>query len=242
MRAMLIRHAICLLLFLSLPSHAARLPGKLSLSDLNVVVETVGGGATTKLLRSAEIYPLFPGLRLAMEIAVVPTVALNELGNQLGSLPTVTPIPRFSVTKGLFDPVELSISLAPVSFGNGILTWGGLLKIGLLDEAENEVQVSGLLSFTTISAFSDDYSGRNVELGAVLSKDLVRIKPYFGLGILFAKGSVNPNLSATIISEVNKNLFHAFGGVEFNLPVDLGIQVDWCHSKIAGAFFFGKKF
>lgn len=235
-------HAALCALVLAPSLRAANLPGALAPAEIDRVVELVGTGATTRIIRSGEPYELWPGLKVGMEIAVVPSHDVNLMGDQLGSLPAAIPVPRLFLVKGLAFNLELAINFFPFSLVNSISTFGGSLKWSFLDEAATFMHGAAFFSFTNISAFDRTYSGSNIEIGGVISKDYVRLKPYLGAGILFAKGSVNPGLARTSDNTGSHSTLHGFLGAEIELPVDVGFQLDLMNLSPSGSIFFGKKF
>jgi len=234
------------LLFLALAfntqAHAASLPTGLGPIEIDRLVEVIGTGATARLLRSAEPYELFPGIKLGLEIAIVPTRDLNNMGNQDGSLPAALPVPRFYFCKGLFFNLELILNLFPVSIANSLSTFGGSLKWAFFDENKNWLHGAMFVTFTTITGFDSAFSGNNIEMGAVLSKDYVRIKPYLGGGLLFARGNVAPSYARTADTSGGHSTLHLFIGGEVELPLNVGFQLDLMNLSPSGTLFFGKKF
>lgn len=221
---------------------AASLPGQLSPTEVDRVVEVVAVGATTRLLRSAEPYVLFPGLKVGLEIAIVPSRDLNDMGDRLGSLPTAMPVPRVFFSKGLFLNLELMFNFFPFSLVNSISTFGGALKWTFFQETKSWLNGAAYIAFTNISAFEKTFTGGTVELGALLSKDYVRLKPYLGFGLIFARGSVTSSLARTTDNTGAYSTLHAFVGAEIEMPVNLGFQLDMFNLAPAGTLFVGKKF
>lgn len=221
---------------------AASLPTGLSSTEIDHLVEVIGAGSTVRLLRSAEPYELFPGLKLGMEVAIVPTRDLNNMGNQDGSLPVAIPVPRFYFAKGLFFNLELILNLFPVSIASSLSTFGGSLKWAFFDESANWLHGAIFLTFTNISGFDRAFTGNNIEMGGVISKDYVRLKPYLGGGLLFARGNISPAYAKTAETGGAHSTLHLFVGGEVELPLSLGFQLDLFNLSPAGTLFFGKKF
>ncbi len=221
---------------------AASLPTGLGPTEIDHVVEVIGTGSTVRLLRSAEPLELFPGIKLGLEIAIVPTRDLNNMGNQDGSLPVAIPVPRFYFAKGLFFNLELILNLFPVNIANSLSTFGGSLKWTFFNENQNWLHGAAFLSFTNISGFERTYSGNNIEMGGVVSKDFVKLKPYMGGGLLFARGNVSSAVARTADTSGAHSTLHLFVGAEVELPLSLGFQLDLMNLSPSGIIFFGVKF
>src|SRR5579859_5584655 len=92
---------------------AASFPVNLTSLEVNRITQVIGLGSATRLLRSADPYEIFPGIKIGMEMALVPSNEINTLGNGGGSLPGINPTPRFYFAKGLFLDLDLVFSFMP---------------------------------------------------------------------------------------------------------------------------------
>lgn len=231
------------LLGLSLSAIGASLPGQLGVSDLDRVTEVVGFAASSRLMRSAECYDSFPGIKFGFEVTMVPTKNLNALGDATGSVPGFAPSPRLFLSKGLFWDTELILSAFPSSDANPISSVGGLLKYTFFQEKEGWLSAATFLGFTRIHAFGNQYQGTDVELGMVISKDYVRIKPYLGFGVLYANGKFDRAvLRSGIDDSASLATLHLTLGTEIELPLNVTAQVDLMNLSLGGSVFVGKKF
>jgi len=220
----------------------ASLPGELSAVDVDRVIEILGFGGATRLLRSAEPYEAFPGLKIGVELGFIPSKDINALGNQLGSIPTIMFPPRLYVAKGLFLDLEFIFSFFPSGIISTISSYGGILKWTFLHEAEHSISAAGYGGYTKISAFDSTYEGSDWEFGVVASKDYVRTRPFAGLGLLFASGSVPPSFAKTPKFSGSQSTIHIFLGLEVELPVNVTLQFDLMNLSPSGSLFLGKKF
>lgn len=231
-------------LTLAAHAHASTLPGGLNPSDIGRVVEIVGIPAAARLMRSAEAYPTWPGIKIGFEVLAVGERGLNDLGNKAGTLPAVNPIPRLYLSKGLFNDLELTLSFFPTSEVNPISTLGVVFKYCFYQEQADWLSIAAFLGFTDVEAFKSAYHGTDIEVGVVISKDYVRIKPYIGLGILAARGEVDRALlvAGNTDNDAWSNTLHAFIGTEVELPLTFGAQLDFFNLSLGASFFVGKKF
>ena len=225
------------------PSLGAGLPTGLVSSEIERAVELIGFGATTRLLRSAEPYEQWPGIRVGLEVGGFSTKNLNSFGAANGTAPGLALVPRIHITKGILEYLELVITLLPTASPTGISTIGGLAKWSFSRESGNWLAGAAYFGYTQVKAFDDEYSGNNVEFGLTFSKDYVRMTPFFGLGVLFAEGAVKPSLVApNTKNSALKTTLHAFVGAEINLPINLAIQIDLMNLVPMGTLMIGKKF
>lgn len=221
---------------------AASLSGGLSPAEIDQAVEAIGARGTTRLLRSAEAYESWPGFKIGLEIALVPSGDLNLAGDGTGSLPPVNPLPRIFLSKGLFYGVELSLNFFPLTINGTISTLGGTLKWSFYEEKKHFLHGAFFISYTGVSAFDDTFNGTNWEIGGVFSKDFVRLKPFVGAGILFCRGEVAPAIARTAERGGSHSTLHAFIGAEIETPVNFGVQFDLMNLSPSGTVFIGKKF
>jgi hypothetical protein len=226
------------------PVQASSLAKKLSASDIRRVVEIIGLPAAARLMRSAETYPSWPGVKIGIEVLALGERGLNDIGDRSGTLPSVNPIPRLYLSKGLFWDTELTISFFPTSDVNPVATLGVMLKHCFYQEQTDWLSLSAFVGITDIEAFRSSYHGTDFEAGLLISKDYVRLKPYVGLGVLIARGEVDRTLLDTGVADNDAwaATLHAFIGTEIELPLTFGAQLDLFNLAVGASFFVGKKF
>lgn len=229
---------LAFLLCVNLP--AGELPSQLTPSDLDRMVEVIGLTANSRILRSAEPYKSWPGVKLGFELLFVPTSDLNSLGDGRGTLSSVTILPRIFLSKGLFAQLEIMANFFPMSTVNSLSTYGIGAKWTAMTERQGPFSAAAFANYTSIDGFGT-YDGSNFELGALLSKDYVKFKPYAGAGLVFASGTVPAGL-AVGDNSASENSIHLFGGVEVELPVNLTVQVDLMNVALSVSMFVGKRF
>lgn len=237
------------LLVLSLPqvTFARSLPQGLSSADVSHVVGVLGVGASSRLVRSSEAYPLFPGIKVGVEISFFPTEDLNYLGFRNGSLPSLQPMPRLFVSKGIFPNLELSANFFPSSISSLPASLGGMLKWNLIHEKTSEIEGAVYTGYTIIDSYNGDFKGNTFELGGTLSRDFVEMRPYVGLGLLVASGTVNQQLVPSGINSGLSSNLRAFMGIELELPLNIAMQIDLSNLasnsvSLASSLFIGKRF
>jgi hypothetical protein len=216
-----------ILLGASVFSYGATLPGNLSSHELIEITRAVVSRTAVRALRSAESYETWPGLKFGLESTVAPISQLKDLGDAKGSVDGINIVPRLYLAKGLFKGAELIAVWFPDNVANTMGTLGGLLKYSFITEESRPVSFAGYLGITAVSAFESTFSGRNVELGIIVSKDFVRLKPYVGLGMSKSTGTLNPKYLIVGTENTASTLSnHLFAGIEFEFPMHITVQAD----------------
>lgn len=236
------RYLTCLIASLHLVHsvEAASLPTGMNQAEVEKTVQVVGTGGAMRLLRSAEPYELFPGIKMGLEALFFSTQSLMGLGNGDGSMPSALFIPRLYLAKGLFADIELVLSFLPHGVIGSLSTGGVGLKWTFLSERENiPGSIAAYANYTTLFGL-DRYQGADWEFGLLASRDLVRIRPFFGLGVLFASATVSNTAAGQ--SDAKHSTFHLFAGFEWELPANITFQLDLMNLNLQGSLFVGKKF
>ena len=172
-----IAKTLLLLLLLPGPAIAGGLPSGLAPAEIANIVQALGFGATTRLMRTAEAYASWPGIKIGGEVVVAGSQNIGNFGNQNGNVPPINLLPRIYIAKGLFTNVEAIFSILPMPSPSGLASVGGALKWTFYQEREGFLSVAAYYAYTNIHAYGGDYSGNNTEFGIEASKDFVRIRP-----------------------------------------------------------------
>ncbi len=93
-------HIGVLLSLLVGPVQAIQLPSGITQADFTQIVDILGVNSTGRLLRSAEGYVSFPGVRVGLEVAVVPMSSLQGRGFNNGSIPNLLPLNAIEGSEG----------------------------------------------------------------------------------------------------------------------------------------------
>ncbi|NQW44115.1 MAG: hypothetical protein HQ462_01770 [Deltaproteobacteria bacterium] len=222
-------------------SLGARLPKGLTSSELDTLIHILGTGNVTKVMRSAEAYPQFPGIKLSLETTLVPSANLNTLGNSSASLPILIPSPRLTLTKGLGMNFEAAINFSTPELLQTIATLGVLAKWTLLNESDTFASSAIFGSYTRLNGFNNTFTGNDFEVGFLSSKDFVRLKPYLGMGLILASATVAKSISP--IAQSGTALTpHLFLGAEIELPMTIALQLDFTDWLPSGSFSLGYRF
>ncbi|MEZ4752306.1 MAG: hypothetical protein R3B54_17240 [Bdellovibrionota bacterium] len=234
------KQLVALGLFFAVAAGAASLPTGMSQSDVDKTVQVLGTGGATRLMRSAEPYPFYPGFKIGFEALFFSSSSLIGLGNGDGSVPPVLFIPRLYLAKGLIADVDLILSLLPGGIVPSLSTVGAALKWTFLSERENiPGSIAAYFSYTSLRGL-DRYVGTDLEFGLLASRDLVRVRPFLGLGVLLASGTVQNTVSGQL--EGKHSAFHLFGGIEWELPANITLQLDLMNLNVQGSLLVGKRF
>jgi hypothetical protein len=241
MKRMRLPFASFLIFFTGWSAFSAQFSRNLSPSDVDKITEVLGFGGATRLMRSAEPYESFPGIKIGIETALTPGAALSELGDQSGSMPGLIPAPRLYLAKGLFKDVEMILTFFTPTIWDTLSSVGTVVKWTFFNESSNFVSAAAYAGYTHLSAFRNVYKGHDIETGAYFSKDYVRLKPYFGAGMLFANGNIMSQF-APVKQSAWATTFHFFLGLEFELPVNFTMQIDVMNTTPQGSILIAKKF
>jgi hypothetical protein len=231
-----------LLALTCLPASAGTLSGHLNQLEMNHIVEILGIGSASRLMRSAEAYDLWPGAKLGVEITLLPTRDINEVGDRTGSVPGFNPGPRLYLAKGLPLDLEVILNYWSVTVVNTVSTAGIMLKWTFKSEQDSWASGAVYGGFTHISAYDDAYYGNDEELGVEFSKDYVRLKPYVGMGFLLAQGTFGRYLAATQYNNATAAVFHAFTGLEIEMPANVTLQLDLMNLSLTASLAITKHF
>lgn len=227
---------------LAAPARGAGLSGNLVSSEIDQLTQSIGFPSATRLLRSSEPYPSWPGAKIGGEIVAAGSGGIGGFGDKKGSSPALTLVPRIYLAKGLFSDLEILLVILPAGSPTGITTTGGILKWTFYQEGSSWFTAAAFMGYTQVSAFDEDFQGDTVEFGVSFSKDLVRLRPYLGAGILAAKGSVKQSLAATAARSSLQTTLHLFAGAELELPVNVTFQFDLMNLTPMATLFVGKRF
>ena len=152
-----------ILLFLSsLPLLAGTLPSGVSNSEFDRIVEVLGYGSVTRLMRSAESYESFPGVKLGVEFALTPTRDINSMGDATGTLPGMVIAPRIFIAKGLFENAELVFSFFTNKFFDTLVTFGSIFKYTFYSERQSWVSAALFVGDTGSSGFTNTFKSNNI--------------------------------------------------------------------------------
>lgn len=220
---------------------AGSFPNAISASEFDRIVEILGYGGATRIMRSAEPYYSFPGFKLGVEIAFTPASDINQMGDGTGTLPGLIIAPRVFMAKGLFSDMELIFSFFSNKFFDTLVSVGSILKYTFYSEKQSWVSAAAFLGYTGSSGFKGDFKGTNLEFGAYFSKDYVRLKPYLGAALLLARGEI-PQTAAIEKFSGWASTIHFFLGIEFEFPVNVTVQLDMMNLSPSGSLFIGKRF
>ncbi|MBM4316847.1 MAG: hypothetical protein FJ116_05140 [Deltaproteobacteria bacterium] len=227
-----------LVLFLGFPAIAVRLPRTVTQDEFKTLISTLAFGHTTKVMRSAEAYPSFPGFKIALETPLVYAGDLQEMGDGSASLPIVIPAPRLTLTKGFGYDLEASFNISTQELLETMAGIGFLAKWTFLDEKNSFLSSSLFTSYTRLNGFNHTFSGNNFEVGVLASQDWVRIKPYLGLGLLLASAKVAPSISPSNQTGIAFSP-HLFMGVEIELVMNMTFQMDFTSLVPNGSLALG---
>lgn len=243
MRTSAFRLFFIVLTVVSARAHAGRLPGALTSGDVKAITQRLAFPLATKVLRSAEALPTWPGFKIGLEGAASFPGGVANLGDGTGVKESATFLPRFYAAKGLFAGVEAAVALAPSESptGNGCVGASG--KITWLDERDGPWSSAFYGAYTYLDLFRGDFSGHTGEFGMVWSRDFVRLRPFLGVGALYAQGTVRSGLVLPGENQTSRRpAAHAFVGLEVEYPANLTLQLDFYNEHPAASLFLGQRF
>lgn len=229
----------------------AKLGGNLKPAEVENIIQKVGFGSASRLLRSAETYPLWAGIKVGLELPVTPSAGLSEYGDGKSTIGGVMVGPRIYLCKGLSDGFEITFNFFQPQMLNTPATFGTIIKYNFATEDKNWAAMSTYFGYTGVSAFTSSksselnptiaYSGTDIELGVYASRNYIKLKPYAGVGVLLAQGQIDPSLVQSI-SSAWQGTIHLFLGSEFEWPVNFTAQLDFMNLAVMGSAAFTFKF
>lgn len=226
---------------------ATRLPGLMAPAELEKTIRVIGYGSTSRVMRSAESYNLWPGMKFGFELPFVNSNGLADDGDGKGTVPGIVFSPRLYIAKGLLDNFEMILNFFKEDMVATPGTFGAIFKYTYHSETTEWASMAAFVGLTSVSAYHGSilggggYNGKNIEVGTYLSKDYVRFKPYGGLGVLFAEGTVAQMNAKENVSDWEGTV-HLFAGIEFIWPVNLTLQIDFMNLTAMGSLMFGYVF
>lgn len=223
------------------PLPAATISHSITPTEFDRMLEILGYGGVTRLMRSADAYPSFPGFKLGVEIALTPTRGINDMGDGTGTLPGMILAPRIYMAKGLFSNLEIIFSFFSNKFLDSLTSIGSILKYTFYSERTNFVSAALFMGYTSSSGFETTWKGSNIEFGAYFSKDYVRLKPFLGASLLFAHGEI-PVAYAIDKNSGWQSTVHFFLGLEFDFPLNITVQLDMMNLAPSGTLLLGRRF
>lgn len=236
---------LALLLLLAVPTYASNLSTGMNSAEVDQVVERLGQGAASKLLRSAESYrDFFPGIKISVEINTLYAKDLDGFGDSNGTVGGFIPVPRLNFAKSLILDLEWIFNYFPGATSSSISGWGSIIKWNFYKDKSMYLDGAVYIGFTKVDGANGDYAGSDYEGGFYVSRDYVKYRPYLGLGILMAKGAVSSGLVKPGANfESTQSTLHAFLGSELVLPlITLAGQLDMFNLSPRISVSIGKKF
>ena len=229
----------------------AKLGGQLKPAEVEIIIQKVGFGSASRLLRSAETYPLWAGIKVGLELPITPSAGLGDYGDGKGTIGGVLLGPRLYLCKGLSDGFEITFNFFKPQMLNTPGTFGAILKYNFVTEERAVATASAYAAYTSVSSFTSSksaevtpkvaYEGTDIEGGVVFSKDYFKLRPYAGLGVLLAQGEILPEL---VVSQNSawQGTIHLFLGSEFEWPMNFTAQIDFMNLALMGSLGFAFKF
>jgi hypothetical protein len=242
---------LSLCLFPTVTWAGAKLGGGLKPAEVENIVQKVGFGSVSRLMRSAETYPIWAGIKVGLELPITPAGGIGDYGDGKGTIGGVLLGPRLYLCKGLADGFEITFNFFKPQMLNTPGTFGAILKYNFVTEEQNWATSSIYVGYTSVSSFNSSksselnpviaYNGTDIEFGAYASKDYVKLKPYAGLGVLLANGEIDPEL---VVSQASawQGTIHLFVGSEFEWPMNFTAQLDFMNLAMMGSLAFTFKF
>lgn len=231
-----------LMILLSFRIFGSDLPSNMSAQDVSRLTGVLGPSSALRMLRSAEAFPSWPGIKFGVEVMILPSQNIHSLGDGNGTIPQVNPVPRLYFCKGLFWDVDLVIDYLPNTLSNTISTLGIGLKWTYMNEKEAFASGAFYGGLTRIDAFDSNFLGTDFEMGVIFSRDYTRARPYLGGGLLMSAGSLVVPATRLALYDATTFAVHTFAGVEFKLPLSISLQFDIMNLSPMGSILLGISF
>lgn len=208
-------------------------------------VRTIAIGADHRAIMSASPLGAVIGLDVGVEVVAVKLPSdfkqhLQTVG--AGSAPSLIPIPRLNLHKGL--PYGINLGVSWISYDGNSAIGGDVQWTFLKSIATPALAIRA--GYTSSKIFFMDTSSWKFDL--LVSKKLPIIDPYLGVGIQFLSGELVESGAAQIPNGVKKSHSQSAAHVFAGLPIKLGLfkmspEIDYSFVGIANyAFKFSLAF
>ncbi|MCB0393379.1 MAG: hypothetical protein KDD25_02395, partial [Bdellovibrionales bacterium] len=204
------------------------IPANLSETDREETLRILAFGTANKLL--TDPYPLggYSGVEVGVSIESVPVEDISNMGDETKSQESFV-YPKLSIGKGLYENIDVFVSLVPQNESTGIGQYGGLAKWSFY-------QATFMPASFSLSVFGSDTNIRNQLFaqtgGFSLTTGITMnyISFYFGGGQIYATGRFiggADGLTDTGVAEQEHvdMLFFVFGAVIRVEPVFAAVEL-----------------
>lgn len=179
------------------------------------------------------------GFDLGVEITAT-ELAHSELLDKAssGSATNVLPVPKLHLHKGLPLDFDIGASVAWVP-GSDIRVWGGEVRYAIVNGGLVTPTIALRGSFSTLQGVDQlDFDTYGVDLS--ISKGLVNVTPYAGIGAVYVDSS--PNGVAGLKGETS-TLSKVYGGLNVNFLIgNLAAEIDRTGKSTTLGLKFGWRF
>lgn len=181
------------------------------------------------------------GLSLGLEATAVPRMDLNDLGDEAGVAPSVIPVPRFWAAWDFPGNFQVSGSMSPGMFYDGIFALG--LGIQWMFYQDDTIKMSTLFHYTYSEVFGD-LRAHTPGLSFQTAKDLGFWQPYAGIGFISANASASRvRVQAdTDTGPYTQAASHLYAGARIDFGAELSFQFDLTGRKLSFALLMSQSF
>lgn len=187
-------------------------------SAVGSLVQTAAIGSSYKAMNSATPLGMLIGLDVGLDVTAIslPSDFQSALstasGQSLDSVPSLLPLPRLSVHKGL--PFGFDLGFEGVSYESKLKAVGGEVQWAFLRDSGISAALRESFSYSKIFFLST----HSYDTQVVVSKNLLLIDPYVGAGLLFWNGDVQgTGLPVSIDGHRSGSNPHFFAGIPVKL-------------------------
>lgn len=179
-------------LFWIQPAVGVEIPRGLSKQDRSAVIRTLGMNSSSKLL--ANPYPLggYSGLELGISFELIDIATLSRLGCDPGASGCTNTersdkkewsYSRFTLGKGLYNDIDLFMSMALPTPGVGLSDFGGQLRWNFYEAQFLPITLSTLLHANQMN-LKNTYSNQNTGVSLIAAVTVDDVAIYFGGGFI----------------------------------------------------------
>lgn len=164
--------------------------------NIKSIIEFFALGADYKAVHYATPEGLLLGLDLGIETTAIQLPAktkdaLTLMGNSTANVPSMIPLPRLNITKGLPFGFDLGASLFKMKVrGIDILNYGGSLKFAFFDGGVIMPAVAIRGTFNKGKYFNR-IKTQTLGIELLVSKNLIILEPFGGIGYQSGKGEID---------------------------------------------------
>lgn len=225
-----------LLIATSIESLGFSLPIGLDQSERREIVRTLGFGSSYRSI--AEPYPLggYQGIDIGVSYETIPIGHFGSYGTSPSSVGHEKDLvlSRLTVGKGLFNNVDVYLSILPLRQATTMSGYGGLIRWNFYEAPLLPLTVSAIVHVSTQNIDNQiSTQSQGLDILSGLTFDMFSV--YLGVGHLTALGEFTPSSVGGVVQSERVSIIRTYIGGTFKIgPGFIGAQLDQTHLPMWG--------